>query len=193
MNTEPARFEIHELVRVESSDLRKAAVNGRVGDIEFRRCFEEHGWYYRVRISAEHGSPEFPYGKLWDFTEYELRSMGQMSKAYWLEQQYPARFADYEKVKVISADPAKINIHNEIGCIRGRSQDGEGNWHYGVFIYRDELVYGAEERELAATGEFDSEENHVSGITIRVKVDESGEGEITGVEDETIFSGSDDA
>lgn len=79
-----------------------------------------------------------------------------------------ARFAWYEKVRVTTADPAKVTIHGKLGAILGKAEADDGRWSYGVFVYDERIVWCCWEDELNHTGEFDKRESFFSGESIRV-------------------------
>ena len=89
-----------------------------------------------------------------------------------------AKFNFYEKVLVSSEDKNLAEINGELGAIIGRVQNDDGVWIYGVQIYRDGEGWDIYEKDLESTGEFASEESFYSGDSIKVKVNDSDEGEI---------------
>ena len=86
------------------------------------------------------------------------------------------RFDWYERVRVVTADPAKAAIAGLLGAVLGKAQGDDGRWSYGVFVYDEQRVWSCWENELAPTGEFDRRESFYSGESIRV----SQRGEVLG-------------
>lgn len=87
-----------------------------------------------------------------------------------------SRFDWYERVRVITCDPAKSAIDGQIGAVCGKAQGDDGRWSYGVYVYNERMVWSCWEDELDSTGEFDRRESFFSGMSIRV----SQHGEILG-------------
>ena len=85
-------------------------------------------------------------------------------------------FDFYERVRVVSRDPAKGAINGRLGAVLGKAEDESGSWWYGVFVYELDRVWYCSEDELTSTGEFDRRESFYSGESIRVSQD----GEVTG-------------
>ena len=86
------------------------------------------------------------------------------------------RFQFYEKVRLASSKPELAEIHGAIGAVLGRAEHEDGSFSYGVYIYRDEICWSIAEEDLEATGDFDSRETFYDGTSIRVHVDEQGQG-----------------
>jgi len=88
------------------------------------------------------------------------------------------KFAFYEKVKINSSDPAGHEVQGELGAVLGRSQSDDGEWHYGVLVYSQDICWSFAEHELLATGEHAKREDFYDGSSVRVSVDKSGRGSI---------------
>ena len=70
----------------------------------------------------------------------------------------PSRFDFYEKVRVVSAEPAKAEFKGKLGELI-RKAKGHGGWSYEVRLYGSDQVCHCWEHELESTGEFDSRES----------------------------------
>ena len=81
------------------------------------------------------------------------------------------QFAFYEKVCVQSDDGSRL-----IGYVMGRCQDDELSWHYAVQIVGSPTCCMYRENELKSTGEIGCREDFYDGSSIRVTVNEEGEG-----------------
>lgn len=86
------------------------------------------------------------------------------------------KFQFYGKVRVASNNPELAEIGGEIGAILGIAENDDGSFGYAVFIYRDEICLNIAEDDLEATGEFDRRETFYDDSSIRVRVDELGQG-----------------
>jgi hypothetical protein len=83
------------------------------------------------------------------------------------------RFDFFEKVVVDSANPALLQINNELGAVLGRACDEDGQWFYAVRIYARVDCWYCREEDLRPTGEFDRRETFFDGASIQVSL--SGE------------------
>lgn len=94
----------------------------------------------------------------------------------------PPRFALYEIVRVRRENQELLEIHGERGAILGIVDRDDGPNEYGVFIYRDEMVWQVSEDDLEATGEHSSREEQYGDAVVRVAVDDQGRGTVVGVD-----------
>ncbi len=92
-----------------------------------------------------------------------------------LDQQKPKYVFD-EIVKIIN--PKYNNVLNKQGYIAGMVINDYGIWYYGVCLFQDQEVWHFYEEDLISTGQFVPEGFGMSGETIRVVVNEKGEGSI---------------
>jgi hypothetical protein len=90
-----------------------------------------------------------------------------------------AKFDFYEKVIVESTNPNLQEINGELCTVMGRVfWDEQDKWLYAIHPYSRGEGWDVEEEDLISTGEFDKHENFYSGESIRVKVNENGDGEV---------------
>ena len=87
------------------------------------------------------------------------------------------RFDFDDVVRVVSDDPELAEINGERAVVVGKSERLPPG--YGVWIYRDELVWSVEEADLEGTGETDPREPPTHAV--RVAVDDAGRGTVVGV------------
>jgi hypothetical protein len=86
------------------------------------------------------------------------------------------KYEFYEKVHVATSDPKAQEINGELGAILGRAANERGEWSYSVYIYRLCISWSFREDELIPTGEFDQRETFFDGTSVRIRVDETGQG-----------------
>jgi hypothetical protein len=86
------------------------------------------------------------------------------------------QFEFYEKVRVDSLAKESVQVHGELGVVLGRVQNDDGLWYYTVHIYATDACWCFFEHELVSTGEVAKREEFFDGSSIRVHVDEHGEG-----------------
>lgn len=67
----------------------------------------------------------------------------------------PSRFEFYEKVRIVTDDPRKVDANGALGCIVSRMQEAPGVWIYPVYLYETHQTCLCWESELQSTGEFD--------------------------------------
>jgi hypothetical protein len=91
-------------------------------------------------------------------------------------QQQP-KYSFDEIVKIVNSKYNDDTILNTTGYVAGMVYD-DGFWRYGVFLFDVEEVWRFDEEDLKSTGEFMSEDFSSSGGSIKVIVDDKGEGEI---------------
>ncbi len=91
------------------------------------------------------------------------------------DQQKP-KYAFREVVQVIN--PKHDNILNQKGWIAGMVEDDDGIWYYGVCLFESREVWSFDEEDLISVGEFVPYGFNRSGDTIKVVVNEKGEGSI---------------
>ncbi len=90
-----------------------------------------------------------------------------------------AKFDFYEKVIINSENPNLKKINGELCAVIGKVFWTEKNkWLYSIHLYNSDEGWDVSEEDLVSTGEFDKRESFYSGESIRVKVNEKGEGEI---------------
>lgn len=82
-----------------------------------------------------------------------------------------ARYAFYEKVRIISDKPPLAEFNGRLAAVLGKAQDDEGHWSYAVHIYGETYSWSCNEGDLEPTGEFDCRETFYSGESIRVSKD----------------------
>jgi|GEM_PF-347271 len=87
-----------------------------------------------------------------------------------------ARFELYDIVRVRESNPELAEIHGERGAILAIADREDGRREYGVFVYRDEMVWQLAEEDLEATGERTSREALYGDSAARVIVDGQGRG-----------------
>ena len=87
-----------------------------------------------------------------------------------------SKFKYYEIVRIVSNDVDLSEIKESTGIILGMAQDDDGVWGYTVGF--DEEAWDLDEDELESTGKFSDRSAIYSGETIRVTVNEKGEGKI---------------
>jgi hypothetical protein len=90
------------------------------------------------------------------------------------------KFAFYEKVRIVSKNLDMRARYGDLGAILGRSQDESARWFYSVHVYRLSACIMFSEEELSPTGEFDQRSTFYGGDSLRVRTDETGEGQIQG-------------
>ncbi len=88
------------------------------------------------------------------------------------------KFRVYEIVRVGKNNPELAEIHGERGAILGMTDGMSGPIEYGVYIYRDEILWQVSEDDLEATGEHASRGDFYDDTVVRVNVDEKGRGRI---------------
>jgi hypothetical protein len=83
------------------------------------------------------------------------------------------KFRFYEKVRISSLD-------GELGAVLGMALGENGNWSYGVHVYRTGRCRSCWENDLVSIGEFDRRETFYSGESVQVAVDKKGRGRTVG-------------
>ena len=78
------------------------------------------------------------------------------------------RFDFFEKVVVVTDDPAKADVAGLAGAVLGRARDVGGVWSYAVSIYDSGVCWSLRETELSPTGEFDRPESFFDGSSVRI-------------------------
>ena len=89
-----------------------------------------------------------------------------------------SKFVFDEIVEIINSQHDDATILNAMGYIAGMALNDEGSWAYGVFLFELEEVWHFDEEDLRSTGKFVPENFNQSGETIKVIVNDKGEGEI---------------
>ncbi len=86
--------------------------------------------------------------------------------------QRATRFEFYEKVRISSDDDELAEVNGQLAAVLGKSVEDDGSLvGYAVHIYATGECWSVNERDLAATGEFDRRETFYSGASIRVDED----------------------
>jgi hypothetical protein len=76
-----------------------------------------------------------------------------------LEEQMKKKFDYNEVVTVSSPRPEFIHLKNYAGYIAGDAYDeNEKKWFYGVFIFKEGIVYSIGEEEITSTGTYYNED-----------------------------------
>jgi hypothetical protein len=89
-----------------------------------------------------------------------------------------SKFIFDEIVVIKTKDSNTLHLNNQKGYISGKSCNEKGEWNYGVFIFDLEEVWCFDEHELEKTGKHVSEDYNKTGETVKIIVDENGEGKI---------------
>ena len=66
-----AKFHFDEIVKIQTSDIRKKHLNGKRGVIKGKSCNEQSDWSYAVTL--------FEFQKVYSFDEIELQSTGEFA------------------------------------------------------------------------------------------------------------------
>lgn len=81
------------------------------------------------------------------------------------------KFSFYERVRIAAGNRTPL-----VGFVMGRCEDDEHNWHYSVQLEGKTTNTMFRESELESTGEVGSREDFYDGNSLRVRVNDSGEG-----------------
>ncbi len=83
------------------------------------------------------------------------------------------KFDFYEVVKVISKDKNKI-FGNE-AVVLAKGQNDQGEWGYTISV-QDDCAWDVEEHQIESLGRFKKKEDLFTGKSVKVHVNEDGEG-----------------
>lgn len=89
-----------------------------------------------------------------------------------------AKFEFYEVVEVESVDQAFSEIAGLESVVLGMVEDESGEWYYSVLIDQANETWNIPGSVLKGTGKHRNREEIYDGDTVRVAVDETGEGKI---------------
>lgn len=94
-----------------------------------------------------------------------------------INQQNP-KYSFDEIVQIINSKHDDVTVLNMTGYIAGMAINDDGVWTYGVYLFELEEVWRFDEKDLSSTGKFVDENFNKSGETIKIIVNDKGEGEI---------------
>ncbi len=86
-----------------------------------------------------------------------------------------SKFDFYENVKVVTKDPSLEKINGRKSVILGKTLTEDGEWYYAIGI-SGENGWCAMEYDLISLGTFSNKEEFYSGESVKVHVNEDGEG-----------------
>jgi hypothetical protein len=89
------------------------------------------------------------------------------------------KFDFYEIVNINSENNELSKIHGKEGVVLGMAENDDGAWSYAVSI-NNGYCWSIEEEYLVSTGKFSSRDQFYSGETVKIIVNDKGEGEIKG-------------
>jgi Immunity protein 31 len=103
----------------------------------------------------------------------------------------PRRFQDYETVRVTRAPDDAPELAGLTGTVLGFSERPEnGEWHCGVFIDAQGLLWDLPESALESTGHVGQRADHYDDSRhLRVRVDAQGRGTLVDDEDDDCRGG----
>jgi hypothetical protein len=88
------------------------------------------------------------------------------------------KFTFYEKVVVRSDKSSLEEINGKLGAILGIGEDEGNGISYAVQIYDEDVGWSVMESDLESTGQFDSRDTFYEGDSVKVIVDDKGNGSL---------------
>lgn len=97
-----------------------------------------------------------------------------------------SKFDFYEVVRITTDDADFKDVNGKEAVVRAKVQCDDGQWYYGVEL-KSGYTVALYESQLVGLGKYVDKENYAKRDTIKVVVNEDGEGDLKNPEDERFF------